>query len=83
MATIDTDNPNWKRDPHSKALVATDKTRAHYEDYLAKKHMLETAKANAEAQASQQEQINNLEQRVSLIDSKLDAILSLLTKGSD
>jgi hypothetical protein len=80
MSTFDTDNPNWQRDPHSKALIGTDKVRAHYEEYLAKKRMIETAKAQEQTAQSQQEQINNLEQRVSLMDEKLDAILSLLTK---
>jgi hypothetical protein len=80
---IDTENPHYRRDPHSKALVGTELVRAKHEEYLMKKRLIETAKAQEQSQATQQEQINILEQRVSLMDEKLDMILSLLTNPQE
>lgn len=82
ISVIDTDNPKYKRDMNSKALLATGDVRAQYEEYLAKTRMIETAKNQELVQATQQEQINNLTARVDAVDAKLDYIINLLTDKS-
>lgn len=71
---IKTEDPRYQRDPHTRALVLTD--RGAMDEYKAKRLALDKAKAA-------QEQINILEQRVERVEDKLDLIIKLLTKDAE
>jgi CII-binding regulator of phage lambda lysogenization HflD len=67
MIKITTDDPNFNRDPNSKALLNVNQQAL--EDYRLKKSL--------------QNRINSLEENVSQLNSKLDNVLNLLTKLMD
>lgn len=64
MIKITTDDPNFNRDPNSKALLNVNQQAL--EDYRLKK--------------SQLNRINSLEENVANLNTKLDDVLNLLTK---
>jgi DNA-directed RNA polymerase subunit H (RpoH/RPB5) len=64
MIKITTDDPNFIRDPNSKALVNVNQQAL--EDYRLKKNQLN--------------RINTLEENVKTLNTKIDDILNLLTK---
>jgi DNA-directed RNA polymerase subunit L len=64
MKKIFTDDPNYNRDPSSKALLNTNVQA--FEEYKSKKVL--------------QNRINKLEENVSDLNGKVDSILSILTK---
>jgi DNA-directed RNA polymerase subunit H (RpoH/RPB5) len=64
MIKITTDDPNFIRDPNSKALVNVNQQAL--EDYRLKKNQLN--------------RINTLEENVKTLNTKVDDILNLLTK---
>lgn len=64
MIKITTDDPNFNRDPNSKALLNVNQQAL--EDYRLKK--------------SQLNRINSLEENVKTLNAKVDDILNLLTK---
>jgi len=64
MIKITTDDPNFNRDPNSKALLNTNQQAL--EDYRLKKSL--------------QNRINSLEENVISLNTKLDDVLNLLTK---
>jgi hypothetical protein len=59
------DHEELQRDPHSKAILVTDRTA--YLKHLEKKKMVE--------------QTNNINERVSNLEDKMDQILSLLQQS--
>jgi len=61
---ISTDDPNYNRDPNSKALMNTNLQA--FEEYRSKRNL--------------QNRINTLEENVSGLTDKLDNVLNLLTK---
>jgi uncharacterized protein YlxW (UPF0749 family) len=64
MIKITTDDPNYNRDPNSRALLNTNQQAL--EEYRSKKNL--------------QNRINSLEENVTNLNSKLDDVLNLLTK---
>ena len=64
MIKITTDDPNFNRDPNSKALLNVNQQAL--EDYRLKK--------------SQLNRINTLEENVKTLNAKVDNVLDLLTK---
>lgn len=64
MKKIFTDDPNFNRDPSSKALLNTNIQA--FEEYRSKKAL--------------QNRINKLEENVTDLNEKVDSILNLLTK---
>jgi len=71
---IQTENPGLVRDPHSRALLANDRSKV--DDYTARKNMFKQAEL-------QKAEINTLKVQVSELNTKLDTITELLQKVLD
>lgn len=67
MIKITTDDPNYNRDPNSKALLNINQQAL--EDYRLKKNQLN--------------RINTLEENVKTLNAKVDNLLDLITKLMD